>query len=255
MRVRDLLDPTFWDAQAARALTLGRRDEVARSKSVADEMRARSGPTFSHITAQRALRRDDGDTMQIGVRFEPWVPSDYWNGFQGLRTLVVMESFYAGDAVDPEYRDPDERNFVRSIVISCAFQEDFAKSTWTRVRRVLDGREASISIWNHVAVHEFVQDWISGSRVRPTQSQWATGAAPFLAVLEALQPDVALILGREAWTYVPQAGEENIGSGVRARRFGNTLVAATDHPAAWGFAYKRAWEVMTALREASRRHT
>lgn len=163
----------------------------------------------------------------------------------------MAESGYQGDHIDPTYRDPDELNVLRCVIIECAFQESYRVPLFTKLRRVLAGENAPIETYNYVAYHWFVQDWIERPRHRPSEPQWQTGRPVFRDVVDLLRPDIILVFGKETWRHLPAPDRErNLADGIVGRDYGTATAAAIPHPSSGTFRYSDAWRTMAALRQS-----
>lgn len=250
--MRDLLTEEFWTQEAERhRANKEAKEYLKKCLENAAQMRARSGREYERIVIQRRRRPDMGDRVTIpNARFQPWVPQGYFVGLERRKTLVVAESGYQGDQFDPTYRDPDEPNFLRCVVIECAFQERYRVALFTKLRRALAGKNASVETYNNVAYHWFVQDWIERARYRPSEQQWQAGCSVFQDVVHSLGPDIILVFGKQTWGHLPEPDRERVlADGIVGRDYGTAIAAHIPHPSSGAFRYSDAWRAVASLRQ------
>jgi hypothetical protein len=131
--------------------------------------------------------------------FEPWVGPLYRDkGFEGLRVLVVGESHYGR----PEEEKPSfTRDWVERFASGTQGNRFFTVvsklllETPTNERLRLEQRR---QLWDRLAFYNYVQSFPgSKSRVRPSRALWDAAAACLPWVINDLQPQFLLILGRD----------------------------------------------------------
>jgi hypothetical protein len=164
------------------------------------------------------------------VRFTPWVGSEYLEGHCGLRTLLVCESHYG----DKKHERP---TVTPEIIKALALGEKHPRATgklrrhphFTKIMSALMNvrqsftREQKRQFWNSVAYYNFLQEFISATRVEPSKDAWERGKAAFSEVLDVLKPDLIICL--------------SMRNGGRVRTLaGDIPVAVVNHPSA-RFAY------------------
>ena len=133
------------------------------------------------------------------VKVHPWIGEYFMTPkIFPHRTLILGES---------NYTSPDK--FNSALVISC-IQDHIGDNTdpnfsrfATKVRRVIFGRETSISakeFWENAAFYNFVQYLVGGeSKERPTSQMWFDSVEAFSELVTTLKPERVLILGQENW--------------------------------------------------------
>jgi hypothetical protein len=145
-----------------------------------------------------------GGDIVTGVVFEPWKGSKYGadNRF-GIPVLVLGESHYGDESKG--------RSTVTTEVVRRLAQEN-RHAFFTKISKVLlglDGKtwidnEARGDVWEHIAFYNYIQCFVSTDpRVRPSPEMWAAARAPFLHVLNELDPKVVLVLGKELAGHLP----------------------------------------------------
>ena len=135
------------------------------------------------------------------VVIHPWIGKRYKNPkYFKERTLVLGESNFT----QPE-------NFNKNLVIRCVEDDinihgenrdttGFCRFS-TKIRRVIFGRDESIGpegLWSDVSFYNFIQMLVGDkSRMRPTQEMWNNSIPAFTEVIETLQPQRILVLGKQ----------------------------------------------------------
>lgn len=157
--------------------------------------------------------------------FDPWVGSQYQNGLNGVRVLILGESHYG---------TPPERSGFTSAIINKYGQTKRSRFFSTTQRLVsLDKNRGHIpsserrEFWDKVAFYNFVQEFVgTTSRLRPSQSQWERGAEPFIQTVTELAPQLIVVLGKKLKTYLPP-------------EINGVVYAYVKHPSGNGFTYKQ----------------
>ena len=178
----------------------------------------------------------------MSVAFKPWIGSLYdAEGLGGVRLLLLGESQYPG----PNTRvSPDG---IPSLEDSSATRENVEElaitgrnSFFTKVTKLVLGLgagqwisdEGKADVWQRVAFYNFVQQWLSGSRCRPTEEMWVAARGPLLEVMDMCRPHLVVVLGLELANHLP-----DFPKGV-AR-------LAIKHPSSRGFQY-HPWSTQVA---------
>ncbi len=151
------------------------------------------------------------------VGFLPYVGSDYAEGIDGVRVLLLGESHYIADEASIA-KAGGLRFYTRYIFEDCA--RDGAR-TWGTFFRRLDSIVArkvdpsddeAASGWNRIAFANFVQKPVgNGARIRPDSGGWESGRRAFPHLLGTLAPHVILVVGRQAFNQTPDAPGRRIG--------------------------------------------
>jgi hypothetical protein len=164
------------------------------------------------------------------IRFLPWVGENYPNGCLGLRTLIVCESHYGARE--------NERPLVTSEIIKALALGEKNPLANNRIKkhphfakimnsilnkRGTQPRSEKEKFWSSVAYYNYIQEFISAPRVKPTKTHWQKGEKAYIEVLETLQPNLII-------SYSLRNGEKlrNIS--------GDISVAIVNHPSS-GFSY------------------
>jgi hypothetical protein len=155
----------------------------------------------------------------------PWEGPKYRDpGFSGIRMLVLGESHYEtpGEEV-PHYtqnvvRDwaQDKRLAFFTKIAVLALNKDSARALAAHERR---------EFWDHVAFYNYIQTFVPKTRQRPTEQQWIEATPHFHEVLQDLQPEFILILGKELAARIPSIPKD-------------IKTCAIHHPSYSGFKYE-----------------
>lgn len=136
--------------------------------------------------------------------FEPWIGASYQTGStHNCRILILGESHYGDPAAE-------RLNFTNYIIERYAITE--RRRFFSVVQRLvsLDTGRGRYSVackrafWNSVAFCNYVQAIVGlKARNRPTPAMWNTGAKVLLQVIEEVQPEVIVVLGKELRKHIP----------------------------------------------------
>lgn len=129
------------------------------------------------------------------VKFLPWVGSNYANGRNGKKILVLGESHYQWD----ENKINDWRTITQTLVQE-QIDGSYTRAFWTKIAICFLGHSPTLEekkeFWSSVAFYNYVQESAGdGPRVAPQADSWAASEDAFTEVLESLAPNFVLILG------------------------------------------------------------
>lgn len=136
--------------------------------------------------------------------FKPWVGSRYTSrSLFGCRLLLLGESHYE----QVESYPPD---FTSSCVQRFGVEKE-RHLFFNRVQKTLQGPDAQIldlytrsTFWNEVAFANFIQEFPGPAHnFRPTTPQWKTGRAALSRLMEMLQPEFIVVLGKGVGHWLP----------------------------------------------------
>ena len=199
---------------------------------------------------------------------KPWIGNKYNsrnNHFSGLRLLVLGESHYRDDPTQEEFsQDPGwvpyknihgEEQFTIFVLMTWGQVKPFA--TYTRAANVLlntegDRNPENAEIWNHVAFYNYVSTLVPNDG-HPTEVQWQESMEPFITVLQNLEPDAVLMLGRRLTNWV-SVNHHDHGEPVDLfdPYINNDInYLGIKHPSR-GFSYERANQAFQDLLDATR---
>jgi hypothetical protein len=132
------------------------------------------------------------------VQFQPWVGARYGPRSRwGLSVLILGESHY-----DQGYNRGDA--LTSYVIEEHVARRGPGRPVFTKLERTFDadctkttGREA---FWESVSFYNYVQEFAGdAARQRPDQRQFRASWAPFVSVLQRLQPDVVVAVGFDLW--------------------------------------------------------
>lgn len=130
-------------------------------------------------------------------RFYPRVGSRYERSKFGKRILLVGESHYRQNSSwKADYIGP---GLTRWAV---KYNRDNVNSIFGRTA-LLFKEHPSLCFWDEVAFYNFVQFLIPTSRDRPSKEMFEQSQEPFLELLDQIQPDGVLSLGKTQWIEMP----------------------------------------------------
>ena len=145
--------------------------------------------------------------MNKRVKFIPWVGSEYAQGINGKRVMVLGESHYCADESDavPQLTI----NIIHHILNPNNEHEGFM-NTYTKFGRALAGKEQydkdREAMWNSVVFYNFVQVPISEARKAPEKQVFVAAESPFFTVLEQYRPDCVIVWGSRLYNNLPRKG-------------------------------------------------
>lgn len=146
--------------------------------------------------------------MRSHLFFKPFIGRDYSDG--GIfkkRILIVGESHYCEDACEDCGKDKTSkctRFTIDTVNDYLQFGDtDGWRNTFLKFERSLVGHtttpEESRRIWQSVAFYNYVQRAMNAARQSPDDMDFKSSAPAFSEVLDALQPDLAIVWGRRLW--------------------------------------------------------
>ena len=171
------------------------------------------------------------------IRFEPWVGEWYHEAkLYGLRILLLGESHYG--------EGEPKASFTRNVVKR--WGQDNRHSFFTKITKFIlnQGKNGNLTaaqrreFWEKVAFYNYVQEFAGAkARQRPTPEMWKRSEEAYYQVLEELEPDLVVVLGKQLAKHLPAPVD------------GITL-CKVNHPSS-GFKYKdHAESLMNAIEDA-----
>jgi len=137
--------------------------------------------------------------MQKSI-FKPWIGEEYYHqGLYGLRILFLGESHYGT-------KGNETSETTINVVKRLALCEERCHRFFTTTAKLalFKGSKDSISrnerkeLWNKVAFYNYIQEFVADkARKRPSDEMWLFSEKAFLNVVEELQPQLIVILGKE----------------------------------------------------------
>ncbi len=142
------------------------------------------------------------------VAFEPWVGVNYKLGIAGKKVLVLGESHYHDCEKDENCKNKANRNArhrnLTTGVVDSWKDKPHRSPVSHRVPQLFAIEKAEF--WSRVAFYNYLQTF-AGARPRhsPADVNWndSDSAEAFQSVLDCLQPDRVLVLGKNTWTNLP----------------------------------------------------
>lgn len=141
------------------------------------------------------------------VFLTPWVGKDYLLGIEGKRVMVLGESHYCAK---PEQFTKDLTINIISDLLDPNSEHEHYKNTYTKFERALYGRIVEKSeketLWNSILFYNFIQEPISGPRIKPSNEQIELSTIAFFEVLEKYRPDCVIVWGMSLYNFLPNVG-------------------------------------------------
>lgn len=145
--------------------------------------------------------------MSKNIKFIPWVGSEYAQGINGKRVMVLGESHYC--AHESEAVPQLTINIIHHILNPNNEHEGFM-NTYTKFGRALAGRDHydkdREAMWNSVVFYNFVQVPISEARKAPEKQDFVDAESPYFTVLEQYRPDCVIVWGSRLYNNLPRKG-------------------------------------------------
>ncbi len=174
------------------------------------------------------------------IRFQPWVGENYGKGgIFGVPVLTVGESNYGGSSGRKK-----DAEFTREM-IQCTI-EARRHRFFSGVQQCFVKDAASIEsrreFWSSVAHIEFIQDWMSGPGIRPTESMYERDRLVFEAIVRQLKPKCILFACKRLYWQIESNYQERESAKKRqydSFQINGALATCVSHPARYGFQKSR----------------
>jgi len=185
------------------------------------------------------------------VTFHPWI-GKYYNK-QQPKIFILGESMYTEE--NQQVDDPTEWQWR----ITKSSSGEWNNSFFTKIYKLFCESEFEYSLdnltvkgfWDSVVFYEYIQEYLTGSRVPKKREQWEMSKKAFIEVLEKSKPDIIFSFGKEMYRELPDLGSYNdkiiiqhnhkkISSEVWTYNLSNNhkcLLVELLHPSAPGFTY------------------
>lgn len=142
--------------------------------------------------------------MEKHINFLPWIGSNYYKGFKGVKTLVLGESHYQWSAVG----DINNWSTITQKLVQEQIDGHYTKAFWTKIAKTflnhLPSREEKEMFWHSVAFYNYVQESAGeGPRQAPSDESWDLSVNAFQTVIEDLSPNFMLVLGDRLMNRLP----------------------------------------------------
>lgn len=149
------------------------------------------------------------DSTSTSPKFEPWIGEKYTTkGIEGgVRLLILGESHYGtpGD---------DDASFTQQVVENHGKEKRHAFFTKTAKLVLGMGKgeylqdEKRRQFWDSVAFYNYIQEYAGETPDGDvTNEMWERAKEPFLDVIEQLNPDALLVLGKQLGSNLPDLEE------------------------------------------------
>jgi len=190
--------------------------------------------------------------MDIGipdVKMFPWIGKGYnETGYKGRKLLILGESEY-------EWKPDALQSEIATWLITANTNGGLKNPFYTKIYNSFSDElkwqslEHFADYWNSVAFYNYIQEKVGATpRQRPTLEMWPRWRDTFVLVLEKLNPDRVLVLGRGLWDNLNALGL--VGNAVDNTTFfsigenKSIKVAHIPHPASFGFKPTE-WRIVT----------
>ncbi len=162
--------------------------------------------------------------------FEPFVGCRYRAA--PIQLWLLAESHYEPDVND---HTPD---YTKRTVDLWAYQK--RSRFFTSLACTITGEPAwkvdRPRVFDQIAYSNFVQSFLNGPRLAPTEQQWHSGKLAFAEQLQDLRPTHVLVCGRRLWDHIPFEGAEEWRT---PGRIGAARVLGMTHPSSWGHSWRK----------------
>lgn len=187
-----------------------------------------------------------------------WAGERAHEGFNGVRLLLLGESAYDEGQ---KWSADDAAGHASAMVRRWGFGGEGYQRFFANVLALCTGadwrdREAAERFWQSVYFYNYVTEPMAGgARVRPTEAQFRASDDAFHSVLEEIQPQAILVLGKKTWQSISDRGAEKVASEqplgdyylYRLDGGAQALAAHVRHPSASGFSSAGLHEAVDAL--------
>ena len=133
------------------------------------------------------------------VQFHPWVGSNYENM---PRKILLLGDSHHGD---------EPGNDITQYVVQRFYQHQLKqKQFFNGIIWTLYGNKSDLEDkYNNIAFYNYVQELVSGPRVRPPHDDYIAAQEPFVEVLEKLHPDMVISFGYTLRWYLQKLTTDN----------------------------------------------
>ena len=171
--------------------------------------------------------------------FRPWIGEYYQQNMWGRRVLVLGESHYQWDENQPIDNWP-------TLTIECVKETiagEYTGRFWTNIAVAflnppshhLPSLAEKGEFWRTVAFYNYIQQGVGfGPYPNPTPRMWTESLPAFQSLLNTLQPELVIVLGRQNWWNVQGLGGQE-GPHIEGARHAETQWLP--HAGGWCLAY------------------
>ncbi|HBC3401587.1 TPA: hypothetical protein KDX79_003445 [Vibrio parahaemolyticus] len=142
------------------------------------------------------------------IVFKPWVGRNYTTNNFGARILVLGESHYGSP--EDEYED-------YTIDVVKMWGQENRLAFFTKIAKTLLNYDSSdylneherYALWENVSFYNYVQAIVGEeARIRPSSEMWKKSEMAFQEVIQRLEPQIIIVLGKELADNLPIIPEE-----------------------------------------------
>ncbi|KPP95112.1 MAG: phage hypothetical protein [Bacteroidetes bacterium HLUCCA01] len=180
------------------------------------------------------------------VFFKPWIGKNYKSGgILKIRTLVLGESHYGG-LVDNRF------DFTQFVVEKWGIKQRnrFFTSLAKTIIPTADYGWLPDSereeLYESIAFYNYIQKLVGDRpRQRPSELMWKEAIIPFQSVIDSLNPQVVIVLGKELWWYVIQGldvkktSDDGRFALVNLQCGSAIVLGNVSHPSSFGYSFKK----------------
>ncbi|WCP83299.1 hypothetical protein PQE20_17930 [Vibrio harveyi] len=158
------------------------------------------------------------------IKFKPWIGSNYATNRFGARILILGESHYGSQ--EDEYED-------YTIDVVKMWGQENRLAFFTKIAKTVLNYDSSYfltdheryALWENVSFYNYVQAIVGEeARIRPLSEMWNQSEAAFQEVIERLDPQIIIVLGKELADNLPTISE-------------SIEVCYLTHPSSGGYSY------------------
>jgi uracil-DNA glycosylase len=126
----------------------------------------------------------------LEVKFKPFVGSNFINN--DFKILLLGESHYGIDE-----KDQKTINVAERFLDGCNYK------FLSGALKTIYGDQYKRDDIQNVAFYNYIQHMLPNGRTNPTDEEWNNSIKPFFNVLEVLEPNVILCLGKRLYSHLP----------------------------------------------------
>jgi hypothetical protein len=193
--------------------------------------------------------------------FRPWIGSDYENGFNRKKILILGESHYCCNPGECDGCIDQTNEIIKKQIDES--RDDFESNRfYTKLAKLFLGKvvgqhislDEKISFWNSVAFYNYIQMSVGNNAgIAPTEEMFEKSWESFQRLIEEIKPDFILIVSQRLWEGLPGiAGEDWPPGPVNYSYFyrgkaTNPLCVIINHPSSPHFSYEIGEVIFKAL--------
>jgi hypothetical protein len=193
--------------------------------------------------------------------FKPWIGSQYEIGIDNKKILILGESHYCCNPGECDGCSDQTNEIIlkqinetRSDFESNPFYTKLAKLFLKKVPGEYISLNEKKLFWNSVAFYNYIQESVGETaRIAPSKEMFEISWGPFQNLIEAITPDLVLILGQRLWDGMPGEAIKDWPAGPVKDSYyylGKTnapICVIANHPSSSHFSYHIADVIFEAL--------